>query len=133
MGRRWKWKKLFPRSVEGGGGGVTIEAITALLAKQTRDIRESTSEQITEALRSFEENTLRKMLDKTEEKVSQMVRGQDDKIDEMRRTTAALLERVQKLEDKPALSSNGSTAEGGDRLALVVGGWKADTHKDLIL
>ena len=116
-----------------GSGAVTMEAITALFAKQTRDIQEGTAVQITDALRTFEENTLKRMIDKTEEKVSQLVKTQDDKIDEMQRTTAALLDRVKRLEEKPAPSSGGSTADGGDRLAMVVGGWKAETHKDLIL
>ena len=43
------------------------------------------------------------------------------------------VDRVRKLEARPAGSSVASTSEGGDRLALVVGGWKAETRKDLIL
>ena len=116
-----------------GAGAVTLEAIAAMFAKQTKEIQEGTSGQITEALREFEEKTLKRMIDNTEERVSQMVKGQDGKIEELQKSTAALLERVKRLEDKPAPSSGGSTAEGGDRMAMVVGGWKADTHKDLIL
>ena len=116
-----------------GKDGLTLEAITALFAQQTREIKASTSVQINEAIRNLEEKTLKRM-DQTAERVEKMVQGHEGKIVELQRTTQTLLDRVWDLEDRPAPASVGSAATAGeDRRALVVGGWKPDTHKDLIL
>ena len=116
-----------------GGSPLTVEMITALLAKQTREIQEGTSRQIHEAVKNLEEKTL-KRIDKVEEKVDKMVKGQDGKIEDIRQKTEAMLERIQRLEERPPSAYAGSsTTAGEDRRALVVGGWKADTHRDLIL
>ena len=89
--------------------------------------------QINDAIKNLEEKTLNR-IGQTEDRVVKMVQGQDDKIQEMQKTTAALLDRVRALEDRPAASgASTATGGGGDRLALVVGGWKRDTHRDLIL
>ena len=109
-----------------------MEAITALLATQTRDIQESTSRQIRGALDDFEEKTLRRM-DKTEDRIMKAVRGQDAKIEDLSVRTEALLERVSKLEARPAATSAGSTTDGGERTALVMGGWKRDMHRNEML
>ena len=106
-------------------GQVTMEAITAVLASQTREIQDGTSRQIAAALKDFEEKTVKRM-EQSEDRVLQIARNQDAKIE-------GLLDRVKKLEEKPPVASAGSTAEGGERLALVMGGWKRDTHRDDIL
>ena len=114
------------------GSGLTLESITALLANQTREIQDSTSKQINVALQALEDKTLKRM-EATEEKVVTAVKAQDIKIAELGTRTEALLERVKLLESKPSGGSAGSTEEGGERLALVMGGWKRDTHRDHIL
>ena len=114
------------------GAGVTIEAITAFFAKQTKEIKESTSVQIQDAIKTLEEKTLKRM-DQSEENVAKLFKKQEGKIENLKKTTEDLMARVLKLEARPAASSTGSTAEGSERLALVVGGWKAETHRDLIL
>ena len=115
-----------------GGAALTLDAVTALFAQQTRDIKESTSMQINTAIKNLEEKTL-KRIDMTEERVTAMVQVQDNKIQEVQNTTAALLERIKVLESRPMGSSVSTTAGGGERLALVVGGWKPETHRDLIM
>ena len=122
-----------PSPLRRGGGGLTLEAVTALLATQTREIKEGTSQQISEALKNLEEKTLKRM-DRVEDKVEKLVREQDGKIGDLRQTTETLLERVKRLEERPLPASVGSsTTAGDDRRALVIGGWKAETHRDLIL
>ena len=115
-----------------GGGALTLDAVTALFAQQTRDIRESTSSQINAAIKNLEEKTL-KRIDLTEERMTEMVKSQDNKIQEVQRTTEGLLERVKALESRPAGSADSTATGSGERLALVVGGWKPETHRDHIL
>ena len=72
-----------------GSSALTLDAVTALFAQQTRDIKESTSLQINAAIKNLEEKTLQR-IDLTEERVTGMVKQQDGKIQEVQNTTAGL-------------------------------------------
>ena len=121
-----------PSPARRGPGGLTLEAVTALLTKQTKEIKEGTSQQIHEALQNLEAKTLKRM-DRVEDKVDKLATDQDGKINALKQTTEELLGRIKKLENRPIQTAGSSTSAGDDRRALVVGGWKSDTHRDLIL
>ena len=117
-----------------GGAGLTLDAFSALLAasnkEQTRELQESTSRQLTQAMEKLEQRTNAR-IDKVEHALQEDIRKTAESMDTIRGGLEHLTKRVLALESG-AVSTEGSTTSGDGRLAVVFGGWRRDTQKLLI-
>ena len=113
---------------------LTIEAFSALLAantrEQTKELQESTSRQLAQAIEKLETRTNAR-IDKVEEVLKAGIRKAVEKVDVVQGDLESLTKRVAALESG-GTSMDGSTASGEGRLAVVFGGWRRDTQKQLI-
>ena len=114
--------------------GLTLEAFSALLAaqtkEQTKELQESTSKQLAQAIEKLEHKTNAR-IDKVEEVLKGGIRKANEGVDSVKEGLEHLAKRVSALESG-SVSADGSTTSGEARLAIIFGGWRRDTQKQHI-
>ena len=116
------------------GGDLTFASIQRLLQQQTREIREQTLSDIQDAVTRLEESTSKniKMVREEVSTLKHAMSQQGSQMDDLKREKASLAARISRLESKGSVEST-ALGESERKLAIIIGGWHNDTHRDELL